>query len=152
TLVNARIDLARYITLAATHAIPEQQLATQRATVAELEGTIKSDEGQVESARLNVEYSHILAPLTGRIGLRLVDPGNIVHASDTNGLLVITQIQPISVIFTTSQEDLPQVMQKVVAGQKLRAELYDRDMLTHLSTGVLDTVDNQIDQSTGTVR
>jgi multidrug efflux system membrane fusion protein len=152
TLANARIDLARYQTLVATHAIPEQQLATQKATVGELEGTVKSDEGQVEAARLNVEYCRITAPLTGRVGLRLVDPGNIVHAADANGLVVITQIEPISVIFTTSEEQLPQVMQKVQAHQKLRAELYDRDMQTHLSTGVLETVDNQIDQTTGTVR
>ena len=152
TLANARIDLNRYQTLVANHAAPEQQLATQRATVGELEGTVKSDEGQVEAARLNVEYCRITSPLTGRVGLRLVDPGNIVHASDSNGLLVITQIEPISVIFTTSEEQLPQVMQKVQAHQQLRAELYDRDMQTHLSTGFLQTVDNQIDQTTGTVR
>jgi multidrug efflux system membrane fusion protein len=152
TLDNARIDQTRYETLLKQNAIPEQQLATQKATVLQDEGTVKADEGQVENARLNLVYCHITAPITGRIGLRLVDPGNIVHASDANGLLVITQIDPISVLFTVAEDQLPQVLQKLRAKQTLQVDAYDREMKTKLASGTLTTVDNQIDQTTGTVR
>ena len=151
-LDNARIDLARYQTLLAQNAIPEQQVATQQTTVAQLEGAVKGDQGQIDGAKLNIVYCHIDAPITGRIGLRLVDPGNIIHASDANGLLVITQIQPISVIFTIAEDQLPAVLQKMRAGQRLKVDAYNRDMKTKLAAGSLTTVDNQIDQSTGTVR
>ena len=106
-LDNARIDLARYETLLAQNAIPEQQLATQSALVTQDEGIVKNDQGLIDGAKVNLVYCHITAPITGRIGLRLVDPGNIVHATDTTGLLVITQIQPISVIFTIAEDQLP---------------------------------------------
>ena len=152
TLENARIDLARYQTLVTQQAIPEQQYATQKATVTQAEGIVKTDQGLIDSANLNITYCHIKAPITGRIGLRLVDPGNIVHAADTNGLLVITQIQPISVIFTIAEDQLPVVVQKMNAGQQLTAYAYSRDMTAKIATGLLTTLDNEIDPATGTLR
>ena len=152
TLDNARIDLARYKTLVAQQAIPEQQYATQQSTVTQDEGIVKTDQGLIDSANLNITYSRITAPITGRIGLRLVDPGNIIHASDTNGLLVITQIQPISVIFTIAEDQLPIVVQKMTAGQLLTVDAYSRDMTTKISSGTLTTLDNEIDPTTGTLR
>ncbi len=118
-LANARVDLARYTTLVAQDAIPEQTLSTQRALVAQYEGTVTNDQGTLDAAKLNVVYCHITSPLTGVVGLRLVDPGNIVHAGDANGMIVITQIQPISVIFPIAEDQLQPVLQKVRAGQKL---------------------------------
>jgi membrane fusion protein, multidrug efflux system len=150
-LANARIDLTRYETLLTQNAIPEQQVATQKALVTQDEGVVKSDEGQVDSAKLNLVYCRVTAPITGRVGLRLVDPGNIVHASDPNGLLVITQIEPISVLFTVAEDQLPVVLQKMRTA-KLQVDAYDRDMKQKLARGTLTTVDNQIDQTTGTVR
>ena len=152
TLDNANVDLDRYQKLLAQNAVPEQQLATQKATVAQLAGVVKTDQGQIDSAKLNLTYCSIRAPFTGRAGLRLVDPGNIVHATDTNGLVVITQIQPISVIFTVAEDDLPVVLRKLAAGQHLRADAYDRANSTRISTGTLVTVDNQIDPTTGSLR
>jgi len=151
-LDNARIDLARYQTLLTQNAVPEQQVATQKALVAQYEGAVKTDQGQIDSAKLDLVYCHITAPITGRVGLRLVDPGNIVHAADTNGLLVITQVQPISVIFTLAEDQLPTVVQKMRAGRRLRVDIYDHAMTTKLATGSLATLDNQIDQTTGTVK
>lgn len=151
-LNNARLDLERYQTLLTHNAIPEQQVATQKATVLQYEGAVKSDRSQIESARLNIAYTQITAPITGRVGLRLVDPGNMVHPTDTNGLLVITQIQPISVMFTISEDHLPAVLQKLRAGRRLRVDAYDREMKIRLASGTLTTIDNQIDQTTGTVR
>ena len=152
SLANAKIDLTRYETLLKQNAIPEQQLATQHSTVSQGEGIVKTDQGQIDSAKLNLTYCRITAPISGRIGLRLVDPGNIVHASDTNGLLVITQLQPISVIFTISEDQLPAVLQKVRAGQRLEVDAYDKAMTAKIAQGSLTTLDNQIDQSTGTLR
>lgn len=152
SLANAKIDLTRYETLLKQNAIPEQQLATQHSTVTQGEGVVKTDQGQIDSAKLNLTYCRITAPISGRIGLRLVDPGNIVHASDTNGLLVITEIQPISVIFTISEDQLPAVLQKVRAGQRLEVDAYDKAMTAKIAQGSLTTLDNQIDQSTGTLR
>lgn len=152
TLDNAHVDLDRYQKLLAQNAIPEQQLATQRATVAQSEGVVKSDQGQIDSAKLNLVYCNIRAPITGRIGLRLVDPGNIVHATDTNGLLVITQVQPISVIFTMAEDDLNVVLRKLAAGQHLTAEAWDRANTAKIGAGTLATVDNQIDPTTGSLR
>ena len=152
TLANARTDLARYETLLTQNAIPEQQLATQRATVLLDEGAIKVDQGQIDAAKLNLVYCQINAPITGRLGLRLVDPGNIVHASDSNGLLVITQIQPISVIFTIAEDQLPAVLKRFNAGQRLKVDAYDRAMTRKISQGTLTTIDNQIDPSTATLK
>ncbi len=151
-LANARIDQARYELLVPQKAVPEQTLATQKALVAQYEGIVKTDQGQVDAARVNLDYCHIAAPITGLVGLRLVDPGNIVHAADTNGLVVITQMDPISVIFTLSEDLLPAVLQKMRAGQTLEVDAYDRNNTKKLSQGTLTTVDNEIDQTTGTVR
>src|SRR5208282_2878717 len=112
------------------------------------EGTLKTDQAAIDSAKLNLTYSHITASIDGRVGLRLVDPGNIVHAGDTNALLVITQIDPISVIFTIAEDQLPVVTQKFWAGQRLMVDAFDRSSNTKLATGVLATLDNQIDQTT----
>src|SRR5512135_3153725 len=127
-LENARVDLKRYEVLAAQDAIPRQQLDTQVATVHQDEASVASDQGQVDAAKLNLTYSRITAPIGGRVGLRLVDPGNIVHANDASGLLVITQLQPISVIFTLAEGDLPAVVRRVTAGARLRVDAFDRDM------------------------
>lgn len=151
-LNNARIDLERYKTLWAQNAIPQQQLATQQALVAQDEGAVKVDQGQIESAKLNITYCHIASPITGRVGLRLVDPGNIVRASDANGLLVVTQVDPISVIFTIAEDQLQAVVRRVRAGQRLRVDAWDREMKNRIAQGSLTTIDNQIDQTTGTIR
>ncbi len=151
-LDNARIDLTRYESLAPHNAVPQQTVETQKALVRQYEGTVKTDEGQVASAKLNLMYCQITAPFTGRVGLRLVDPGNIVHASDQNGLLVITQVQPISVIFTIAEVQLPAVLHRMMAGQRLRVAAYDHDNRTKLADGTLSTLDNQIDPTTGTLK
>jgi multidrug efflux system membrane fusion protein len=151
-LENARIDLQRYRVLWSQDSIQRQQLDTQAALVRQYEGTIKNDQGQIESAKVNLAYCRITSPITGRIGLRLVDAGNIVHASDTTGLVVITQLQPITVIFTIAEDSLPPVMNKLKTGGTLLVEAYDREGKRHLATGSLLTVDNQIDSTTGTVR
>lgn len=151
-LANAKLDLARYKTLITQNAIPEQQVATQEALVRQYEGTVKSDQGLIDNAKLNLTYCHITAPITGRVGLRLVDPGNIVHASDANALLVITQVQPISVIFTLAEGQLPVVQQKWSSGQHLETDAYDPLGHTEVGRGVLTTIDNQIDQTTGTLK
>jgi len=151
-LENARIDLLRYQQLAPQKAIPEQQLATQQATVHQDEGLVKVDEGQIESAKVNLAYCKIAAPVTGRIGLRLVDPGNIVQSADTGGLLVITQMDPISAIFTISEDQLQVVLKKMAAGQTLPVDAYSRDAKTKLAQGSLTRLDNQIDPATGTLK
>jgi multidrug efflux system membrane fusion protein len=151
-LDNARIDQARYETLLKQNAIPEQQLATQIALVKQDEGTVKNDQGLIDGVKVDLIYCNITAPITGRIGLRLVDPGNIVQTSDSTGLLVITQLQPISVIFTIAEDQLPTVYAKQRAGQTLPVDAFDRDMKIKLASGTLTTIDNQIDQTTGTVK
>jgi membrane fusion protein, multidrug efflux system len=151
-LANARVDVTRYTTLVAQDAVPEQQLATQRALVTQYEGTVTNDQGVLKAAELNVTYCHITAPITGIVGLRLVDPGNIVHASDSNGMLVITQIQPISVIFPIGEDQLPPILQKMRSGAKLTVDAWDREDKNKIATGTLSTLDNQIDQTTGTLK
>ncbi len=151
-LDNARLDLQRYETLAPHNAIPQQQVATQKALVEQYQGTVKTDEGQVASAKLNLAYCQITAPVTGRVGLRLVDPGNMVHATDQNGLLVITQVQPISVVFTLAEDQLPAVFRHMASGQRLGVTAYSRDNKTKLAEGSLSSIDNQIDPTTGTVK
>jgi multidrug efflux system membrane fusion protein len=152
SLENARIDLVRYQQLVAQKAGPEQQLATQQAMVHQDEGVVKLDEGQIQSAQVNLAYCKIAAPVTGRIGLRLVDAGNIVQAGDTNGLLIITQMDPISAIFTISEDQLQVVLQKVAAGQTLEVDAYDRAATAKLAQGSLTTLDNQVDPATGTLK
>jgi multidrug efflux system membrane fusion protein len=150
TLKNTQLDLARDEDLFTKGIIPKQMLDTQVSVVNQTTGALKSDQGQVESARLNLVYARITAPITGRIGLRLVDVGNIVHATDQNGLVVITQLDPIAVIFTIAEDSLPDVMRRTGSG--LKVEAYDRDLTKKLASGTLLTVDNQIDQTTGTVK
>ncbi len=151
-LKNANIDLERYQILYAQDAIPKQQLDTQRSTVNQLEGNIKSDQAQIDDAKLQLVYSRITSPLTGRVGLRLVDQGNMVHANDANGLVVITQLQPIAVLFNIAEDYLPQVREKIRAGRTLIVDAYDRDLKHKLARGTLETLDNQVDPGTGTVR
>jgi multidrug efflux system membrane fusion protein len=147
---DAKLDLERYRTLLAQDAIPKQQLDTQIATVGQYEGSIKQDQANIDSAKLQLVYAKITAPISGRIGLRLVDPGNIVHATDTTGMLVITQLQPITVLFTIPEDSLPEVLRKLHAGARLPVEAWNRDNSKKLSAGYLLTVDNQIDPTTGT--
>jgi multidrug efflux system membrane fusion protein len=152
TLSNARIDLARYQTLVQQEAVPRQTLDTQVAAVAQDEGAIKSDQAAIDSAKLNLVYCRIAAPISGVVGLRLVDPGNMVHAADTNGLLVIAQVQPIAVLFTLPEDGLPPVLKKLRAGAVLPVDAYNRDKSKKLASGRLLTVDNQVDPTTGTIR
>ncbi|HSN41897.1 MAG TPA: MdtA/MuxA family multidrug efflux RND transporter periplasmic adaptor subunit [Burkholderiales bacterium] len=151
-LENARIDLDRYRTLLKQDSIAEQQVASQASLVRQYEGIVKVDQAQIDNARLQLAYARITAPVAGRLGLRQVDPGNIVHASDSNGLVVITQLQPITAVFTIPQDNLPGVMRRLRAGERLPVEAYDREQKTRLASGTLITVDNQIDPATGTVR
>jgi len=151
-LDNAMLDLKRYQTLAEQDSVAKQQLDTQAALVRQYEGVVKLDQGAVDNARLQLVYSRINAPVSGRIGLRLVDPGNIVHASDTNGLAVITQLQPITVIFPIPEDNLPALMEKMKSKGRLEVEAYNRDQSQKLSAGSLMTVDNLIDPTTGTVK
>jgi membrane fusion protein, multidrug efflux system len=150
-LANARIDLDRYRTLWARNAIPQQELATQEALVKQYEGIVETDQGQIDTAKLDIQYCRVTAPITGRVGLRLVDPGNVVSANST-ALLVITQMQPITVVFTISEDQLPAVLAKVADGQELQVTALDRAGVTQLSQGTLETIDNQIDPTTGTVK
>src|SRR5271169_5563684 len=151
-LQNAKLDLERYKVLAAQDSIPKQQLDTQAATVAQDEGALKTDQGQVDAARLNLIYTRITAPLSGRVGLRLVDAGNMIHAADVNGLVVITQVQPIAVLFTLPEDQVNVVREKLHQGQKLPVDAFDRDLKHKLATGELATLDNQIDTTTGTLK
>jgi membrane fusion protein, multidrug efflux system len=151
-LENALIDLDRYRSAYARNAIPKQTLDTQVATVHQLEGTVKFDQGQIESAKVQLAYCRITSPISGRVGLRLVDPGNIVSAGGTNGLLVITQLQPITLIFSVAQDYLPQIQQQLRRGRRLEVEAFDRTQQKKLATGALLTLDNQIDTTTGTIR
>jgi len=151
-LANANIDLERYKVLFSQDAIPKQQLDTQVSMVNQNGATIKSDQAQIDNAKLQLVYAHITSPLTGRIGLRLVDGGNMVHATDANGLAVITELQPIAVIFNIAEDSLPQVTKRMAAGQALTVNAFDRDLKVKLASGTLLTIDNQIDQTTGTVK
>ena len=151
-LKNARLDLERYQRLAAQDSIASQQVDTQAALVRQDEGVVKSDQGAIDNAKLQLTYCRITAPLGGRVGLRLVDAGNIVHASDTTGIVVITEVQPIAVLFTLAEDSLPAVLDKLHRGERLPVDAFDREMRRKLSSGTLLTVDNQIDPTTGTVR
>src|SRR5260370_1054793 len=149
---DAEANFERFKLLFKEGVIPQQQLDTQAALVGQFDGAIASDQSQIDNAKLQLTYSRITAPISGRIGLRLVDAGNIVHASDTNGLLVITQLQPISVIFSLPQDQLPQVNAKLRSGVQLAVDAYDRDDTAKIASGKLQTIDNQIDLTTGTYK
>jgi len=151
-LQNAKVDLQRYEILIQQDSIPRQQLDTQAATVKQFEAAIQSDQAQIQSARLNLTYARVTAPSGGRVGLRQVDVGNVVHAGDANGIVTITQLQPIDVVFTIPADRLSQVLPQVHSGQSLAVDAYDRDLKNKLATGKLLAVDNQIDPTTGTVR
>ena len=151
-LTNARVDLERYRVLYSEDSIPKQQLDSQESLVRQYEGTIKADQAQVDNAKLQLTYSRITAPISGRVGLRLVDVGNMIHATDANGLVVITQLQPITVVFTVAEDNLPQILPKVKSGERLLVEAYDREQKQRLATGSLQSIDNQIDPTTGTVK
>ncbi len=151
-LKNARIDLRRYRTLSGQDSIAEQQYATQQSLVRQLEGTVKFDQGQIDNAKLQTIYARITAPVSGRLGLRIVDPGNIIHATDTTGICVITQLEPITVIFTISEDNLPPVLAKLRAGARLTVDAYNREQTKKIATGHLLTIDNQIDTNSGTLK
>lgn len=151
-LKNAYLDLDRYKMIYAQKAIPEQTLATQQATVEQDEGVVKIDQGNLDAAKVNYDYTHITAPIDGRVGLRLVDPGNIVQANGTTGLLTITQLQPITVIFTVAEDYLNQIVTQMRKGNKLRVDALDRSDQHELAQGAVLTIDNTIDVTTGTVR
>jgi membrane fusion protein, multidrug efflux system len=151
-LKNARLDLQRYNTLVAQNSIAKQTRDTQVSLVAQYEATVQADQAQIDAQKLNLAYCRIVSPVTGRVGLRQVDPGNYVQTSDTNGIVVVTQLQPISVIFTLPEDKLPEVMKRVRAAAVLTVIAYDRTGATELARGRLDTVDNQIDTTTGTVK
>jgi multidrug efflux system membrane fusion protein len=151
-LAEAQIDLTRYQTALARNAIAEQQVADQQQAVYQDQGTVKNDQGQVANAEVNVAYTHITAPIDGRVGLRLVDPGNIVQANSTTALVVVTQLQPITVIFSVAEDYLPQILKQVRQGHKLAVDAYDRSQETKLASGSLLTLDNEVDPSTGTIK
>jgi multidrug efflux system membrane fusion protein len=151
-LKNARLDLVRYQNSYKEHAVPEQQVATQQALVEQDMGVLKLDEGNLAAAQVNLDYTHIVSPIDGRVGLRTVDPGNIVPADGTTGLVTVTQLQPITVIFTIAEDDLAQVTGQMATGRTLPVDAMDRTKQHNLATGTLLTIDNEINTTTGTVR
>jgi multidrug efflux system membrane fusion protein len=151
-LQNARLDLERYQALFAQDSIARQQVDTQASLVHQYEATLQTDRGQVDSARLQLAYTRITAPVGGRVGLRLVDAGNIVRAGDANGIVVITQLQPTAVLFSVPQDNVPAVMKRMQAGERIPVEAWDREQKAKLADGALASVDNQIDPATGTVK
>lgn len=151
-LANARVDLERYRTLLKQDSIAEQQVASQEALVRQLEGTVRVNQGQVENARLQLSYTRVTAPIAGTVGLRQVDQGNIVRGGDANGIVVITQVSPATVLFTIPQDNLPAVLQRLKSGDRIPVDVYDREQKVRLESGRLLTADNQIDTTTGTVR
>jgi membrane fusion protein, multidrug efflux system len=151
-LANARLDLKRYEALVKEDSIQQQTLDTQRALVDQYVGTIQADEGQVKTAQVNLVYTHIISPVTGRVGLRQVDQGNYVTPGDANGIVLINQLQPITVIFSVPEDNVSAVMKRVSAGAALTVEAFDRTNATKIADGKLLTVDNSIDITTGTFK
>jgi multidrug efflux system membrane fusion protein len=151
-LREARIDLSRYRKAYARKAIAKQQLDDQEQTVLQDEGTVQADQGALDTARLNVDYCHITSPIEGRVGLRLVDPGNMVQANSTTPLVVITQLHPITVIFSVAEDYISQIQEQVRNGANMTVDIYDRAQAKKISTGSFLTLDNQVDTTTGTVR
>lgn len=151
-LMDARLDLKRYEGLVKEDSIAAQQLDTQRALVDQYMGTIESDEGQVKTAQVNLLYTRIISPVTGRVGIRQVDQGNYVTPGDTNGIVMVNQLQPISVLFSIPEDNVTPLMKKVREGAALKVEAYDRANAVKLAEGKLATVDNEIDTTTGTVK
>ncbi|HTP76205.1 MAG TPA: efflux RND transporter periplasmic adaptor subunit [Rhizomicrobium sp.] len=151
-LANARVDLARFKALLAANATSQQQYATQAALVQQDEGVVRSDEANVESAQINLDYTHITSPVDGRVGLRQVDLGNIVQAGQSSGIVVVTELQPISVLFTLPEDNIDQILARTGSGATLTAYAYDRGQTQLLATGALATVDNEVDPTTGSVK
>ncbi len=151
-LAQAQMDLKRYQTLAQQNSIARQQAEDQVFVVQQYEGTVKEDQAQVDTQALNIAYCHIVSPVTGRIGLRLVDPGNYVQTSGSTGIAVVTQLQPITVIFSIPEDDLPDVTPQLAAGTSLQVTVFDRANVKKLATGNVSALDNQIDTTTGTVK
>ncbi|MGP8034450.1 MAG: MdtA/MuxA family multidrug efflux RND transporter periplasmic adaptor subunit [Steroidobacteraceae bacterium] len=151
-LANARVDLDRYQTLFAQDSIAEQQLATQKSLVAQDEGNVLTDQGQIDAAKLNLTYCHIVSPITGRAGLQQVNVGNYVTPAEPNGLVVVTQLQPITVVFTLPEDDIPPLLQRLKTGATLPVTAYDRTNTQVLATGTLQSIDSQIDNTTGTLK
>jgi len=151
-LENARLDLERYRTLFKQDSIAKQQVDTQASLVRQYEGAVAVDRSQIDNAKLQLAYTRITAPISGRIGLRLVDAGNIVRAGDQNGLFVITQLQPVAVVYTVPQDLLPQVMKRLQGAEPVQVEAWDRDQKAKLAEGTLGSADNQVDPQTGTVK
>jgi multidrug efflux system membrane fusion protein len=151
-LEDAKIDLGRYQEAMASNAIPEQQYETQVATVHEDEGTVQLDEGNLTNAEVNLDYCHITSPIDGRVGLRLVDPGNIVQANGTTPLVVIAQLQPITVEFNVAEDDIPKILPEYHKNKNLPMDIYDREDQTKITTGTLETLDNEINTATGTLK
>jgi membrane fusion protein, multidrug efflux system len=151
-LADAKLNLERYQKLVQQDSIAKQTLTTQQSLVTQDEGNVQTDQGQIDAAKLNLAYCHITAPVSGRVGLRQVDQGNYAQVSDANGIVTLTQLQPITVIFTLPEDDLPAVMKRLASGAELQATAYDRTNANKLATGKLVSVDNQIDTSTGTIK
>lgn len=151
-LKDAELNLERYRTLVKQDSIARQQMDTQQALVGQLQGAVKTDQAQIDTANLNIAYCHIVSPVTGRVGLRLVDQGNYVQISDTSGLAVVTQLQPITVVFTVPEDNLPAILKRLHAGATLPVTVYDRGQTAKLATGQLLAMDSQIDTTTGTVK
>ena len=151
-LRNAKRDLVRYKLLLSQDSIAEQQVPTQESLVQQYEGAVKTDQGQIANAKLQLTYSRVIAPVSGRIGLRLVDPGNMIQPTDANGMAVITQLQPVTVVFSVPQDNLPAIMKRLRTGEVLPVYAYSQDGKALLANGTLLAVDNQIDTTTGTVK
>jgi multidrug efflux system membrane fusion protein len=151
-LKNAQVDLERYQTLLSQDSISRQQVDTQAALVRQFQGAVESDKGAIDNARLQITYARITAPISGRVGLRQVDPGNIVHAGDSNGLVTITQVQPVTVIYPVPEDNVPRIVKRMQSTQSVAVDAFDRSGKTRLATGKLLTIDNQIDTTTGTVK
>ena len=151
-LANARVDLDRYQTLFAQDSIAEQQLATQKSLVAQYQGAVLTDQGQIDAAKLNLTYAHIVSPIDGRIGLQQINVGNYVTPSEPNGLVVVTQIRPISVVFTLPEDEIPPLLQRMHGGAALPVAAWDRSNTHQLASGALQSIDSQIDTTTGTIR
>lgn len=152
TLAQARIDLDRYRAALARNAISQQQVYDQEQLVEQDQGTVKNDQGAVDNAKVNLDYCHITSPIDGRVGLRLVDVGNMVQANGTSALVVVTQLHPITVIFSVAEDFLPEIQKQLSTGRKMVVQAYDRTAETLLETGSLLTIDNQVDPTTGTIK
>lgn len=151
-LADARLDLARYQTLLKQDSIASQQVDTQQALVRQYEGTVKIDEGLFATAKLNLAYTKVTAPVSGRVGLRQIDVGNIAHATDANGLAIITQLQPMSVLFSLPEDTIPELAKKIKTDKKIIVNAFDRAYKEKITSGILQTIDNQIDPTTGMVK